>query len=177
MSFQRIVIESPLSAVGFQSVCDLSPGPYEGLQALQSYLGSVAGGQQSAKLQIQVGAVKASGTVTFSSTGPTNGQTCTILGVTFTAQSAAPSAGAAAFQVNATPATVAANLAAAINGYSAFAGIITATSALGVVTVSMVVPGTLGNYMLAIVNVNLSNAVFVNWAGGTNGTLTTIDQL
>jgi len=177
MSFQRIVLESPLSAVGFKSVCNLAPGPYEGLQALQNYLGGVSGGQEAAKLTVLVGAVKAAGTVTFTSTGPTNGQTCTLAGVTFTAQTGAATPGDATFQINATPATVAANLAAQINAYAAFAGVLSATSLLGVVTITASVPGLVGNFMAALANVNLSNTSFASWSGGLDGTETIIDML
>ena len=172
MSLMRIVLDSPLSAVGLKSVCDLAPGQLPALNNLLDYLGGVAGGNYMANLSILQGAVKASGTVTFASTGPTNGQTCTLFGVTFTAVTSGATGNQ--FNISATPATVAANIASAINAAASLAGIVTATSLLGVVTVRAVVPGKIGNG-LVMANVNLSNTTISSLANGSDGTAYTLD--
>ena len=171
MSLQRIILNTPLGADGFKSVCDLSVGQLPALQNLTNYLQSMPD-QQTGLLSINVAAVQAAGTVTFASTGPTNTQTCTICGVTFTCVTS----GATGNQFNRsdTPATVAANLASAINAASSMAGIITATSALGVVTLTAVVPGKIGNG-LVMANVSLSNTTISSFASGTDGTAYSLD--
>lgn len=173
MSLQRLVINSDLSAAGFKSVCDLSMGGSDALNNFLAYMGGLLGGNYMALLSFNLGAVQAAGTVTFASTGPTNGQTCTIAGVTFTAVTSGATGNQ--FNISATPATVAANLAAAINASTSLSGIVTATSLLGVVTVTSVVPGTIGNG-LVMANVNLSNTTIVSFAGGDNGTAYSIDM-
>jgi hypothetical protein len=174
MSFQRIVIESPLSADGFKSVVNLAPGPYEGLQALEGFMASVAGGQQAAKLTCNVGAVKAAGTLTVATGGSTAAQACTVLNVTLTGRASDPAANE--FVVSATAATQAANMAAAINASADLAGKVVASSLLGVVTITSVVPGLLGNGLQLSAG-NLGNVTLGAFAGGTDGTETEIDFL
>lgn len=171
MSYQRIVIDTPLTAEQFSSILGLERA--EGrvtAQALASYLRALAAGSRAsgATVALKVGAVRASGTVTFASTAATNNQTCTIAGVTWTAKTSA-TALAAEFTVSTTPATAASNLATAINAYVAFRGVVTASAALGVVTIYAAVPGTIGNG-ITMANVNLSNTTIVTFANGSDGT-------
>jgi len=173
MSLQRIVIDSPLSAVGFQSVCDLAPGRYQGIQALQNYLGAVSAGLQAAKLTCLVGAVQASGLLTVSAGGSSAAETCVILNVTFTARASAPAANE--FVISATAATQAANMAAAINASADLAGKVTATSLLGVVTITAVSPGLAGNGLQ--LSEALANVALTAFASGVDGTETVINFL
>jgi len=168
MSVQRIVIDTAITADDFKSVCPLAALGIPALQSLEQYFAMLQGGLQSTtSLKVLVGAARAAGTVTFSSTGPTDSQTMTICGVTFTAKTSGASGNE--FNISATPATVATNLKTAINASTSLAGIVTATSALGVVTITAVVPGTIGNGL--VVNVGtLSNTVVVTPAGGSDGT-------
>lgn len=167
-SLVRVVITSNGTSDDFKSQCNLAPGGLVANQSFENYIGALSGGSIiGASLAFQVGAVKASGTVTFTSTGPTNGQTCTLFGVTFTAVTSGATGNQ--FNINSTPATVAANMVTAINAATSLAGIVTATSLLGVVTISAVVPGKIGNG-LVMANVNLSNAAFVTLASGADGT-------
>ncbi len=174
MSLQRLIINSDLSAVGFKSVCDLSMGGLDAANHFMDYIGGLTGGNFMALLSFAVGAIQASGTITVTSTGPTNGQTCTIAGVTFTAKTSGAVPANSEFDISATPATVAANIVTAINATVALSGVVSATSALGVVTVTAAIPGTVGNGIV-IVNVNLSNTSFVTLANGDNGTTYSID--
>lgn len=174
MSLQRLIINSDLSAVGFKSVCDLSMGGLDATNNFLDYIGGLTGGNYMALLSFAVGAVQASGTITIASTGPTNNQTCTIAGVTFTAKTSGAVPANGEFNISATPATVATNLAAAINAVTSLSGVVSATSLLGVVTVTAAVPGTIGNGIV-MANVNLSNTTFVTLANGSNGTAYSID--
>jgi hypothetical protein len=173
MSLQRIVIDcGALSAAGFQSVCDLSPGQLPALNNLVNYLSSVPD-QQAASLSINVGATKATGTITTAAGGSANNETMTICGVTFTAKTSGATGNQ--FNISATAATQAANIASAINAATSFAGIVTAAvTGAGIVTVSAVVPGKIGNG-LVMANVNLANVTVVSFASASDGTAYTLD--
>lgn len=175
MSLQRLIINTPsLTANDFKSESPLTVGGFDAMNNFVAFLtGVIGGGQAAALFSFQVGAVQAAGTVTFASTGPTNGQTCTICGVTFTAVTSGATGNQ--FNINATPATVAANLVTAVNAATSLAGIVTATRALGVVTLTAVVPGKIGNG-LVMANVNLSNTTFANFSAGADGTAYSVDM-
>ena len=175
MSLQRLIINSDLSAAGFGSVCDLSPGQLPAANNFLNYIAGLTGGDYMALLSFNVGAVQATSTFTFASTGPTNGQTCTICGVTFTAVTSGATGNQ--FNIDATPANVAANLATAINAAASMSGIITATSLLGVTTLTAVVPGKIGNGLVAA-NVNLSNTTVASFLAvntASDGTAYSVD--
>ena len=124
------------------------------------------------------GPVSATSTWTFSSTGPTNGQTCTVANVTFTAETSGATGNQ--FNISSTPATVASNFAAAINGSVNLQGICTAKAVSGVVTLTSAVPGLIGNGIQTGVG-SLSNVVVVAFGGsgavaGTNSNIVTLHK-
>lgn len=171
-SLQRLIITSVGTAADFKSLCDFAPGKLVALNNFIAYLGGLSGGAiPGASLAFQVGAVQAAGTITSTGTA-TAAQTMTLLNVTLTARASNPAANE--FVVSATPAVQAANIAAAINASASFAGKVTASALEGVVTVTSVVPGSVGNG-LQIVNVNLGNVTVGAFANGADGTATTID--
>lgn len=166
-SLQRLVINYSSTAADFASMCNLAPLGPAAAQNLSNFLVGVSSGlMPSASIAAKVGAVQATATIT--STGAaTAAQTMTLANITLTAVGSAPAANE--FVVSATVATQAANIAAAINASADLAGIVTATSALGVVTVSAVVPGLMGNG-LQIVDVDLANVAVAAFSGGLDGT-------
>lgn len=85
----------------------------------------------------------ATGTFTLVSAIATD--TVTINGVVFTAFNAAVVLGAATFDIRTSNTAAATSLAAQVNAYAPFAGVLTATSALGVVTIRAYTGGTAGN--------------------------------
>lgn len=172
MSLQRIVINTDLTADGFKSQCDLAPGQLPALNNFIDYLGALSGGNQMALLTVKVAAVQASGTLTVATGGSTAAQACTILNVTFTGRASNPSTNE--FVVSATAATQAANMAAAINASASLTGKVTATSALGVVTITSVVPGLVGNGLQLSAG-NLANVTLGAFASGTDGTAYDLD--
>lgn len=167
MSKQLILIDTDLSKAGFQSVCPMEAGPVEGLQSLENYIVALEGGNQSADVSAKVGAISATATFTITSTGPTNGQAGTLLNTTLTAVTSSADPALGQFNINATPATVAASMVLAIN--AVLGDKVLATAALGVVTVTALVPGVLGNG-LQISAGNLSNTSAGAWANGSDGT-------
>lgn len=172
-SFTNLLINSTLSADQMRSVMPVAQKGQSALLNVGNFIRAIASGNQNAELTVDMGAVKATGTITIASTGPTNNQTMTLCGETLTAKTSGAVPADGEFNVSATPATVATNLAAAINAVVALQTVCTATAALGVVTVTAIAPGTMGNGLYAV-NVDLSNTTVVSLTGGTNGTTTVL---
>lgn len=171
MSLQRIVLNSPLSVDGFKSVCDLSPGKLPALQNLTNYLESVPD-QQPALLDIQVGAVQASATLTVSAGGSSNGQIGTLLNANLTAMTSGANPALGQFNISATAATQAASMVLAIEGV--LGSQVTVSRNGAVITILAKVPGALGNG-LQIAAGNLANVAAGAFAGGSDGTSYQLD--
>lgn len=172
MSLQRLIINSDLTAAGFSSVCDLSPLQLPAANNFLDYIGGLCGGNYMALLSFQVGAVQATGLLTVSAGGSANDQAGTILNVTLTGKTASTANNE--FTVSATASVQAANMAAAINASTSLAGKVTATAALGVVTITSVVPGLMSNGLQLSAG-NLANTVATAFAGGSDGTGYSVD--
>lgn len=164
-SYTNILLTSPLTADGLDSVLDLAPGQLPALQNFENYIGALSGGLQSAELQFNLGASFAYGKLT--STGSAvDGETFTLCNVVFTAKSSGATGNQ--FDVSMTVGTQATNIANAINGSSDLVGIVTASAALGVVTITAVAPGALGNGLqLSESLTNVSATAFAHGADGT----------
>lgn len=171
-SLTRLVITSNGTALGFKSQCNLAMGGLDAANSFANYIAGLTGGNEiGASLAFKVGAVQATGTIT--STGAaTAAQAMTLLNVTLTAIASDPANNQ--FVPSATVGIQAANIAACINASTSLAGKVTATAALGVVTVTSIVPGLLGNG-LQISAGNLSNVSVGAFANGTDGTAYSID--
>jgi hypothetical protein len=113
-----------------------------------------SGAAPSIAISVEGQAVAASGTFTVATGGSANNETCSIAGVTFTAKTSGATGNQ--FNISATAATQATNMAAAINASSSLTGIVTASSALGVVTITAASKGLMGNG-IAISEGTLSN--------------------
>lgn len=172
-SYQRLVITTPESAVQFKSIVKLAESK-EGAQDLINYLEGCLSGAKACSIEAKVGAVHASLAGTFTDV-PSADETITINGVAFTCKDS----GATGDQFNkgASVTAAAANLAAAINASTTagIAGVVTATSALGVITITADAPGLCGNYVVAD---GLSNFTWAGSAtrmtGGSDGTTYTV---
>jgi hypothetical protein len=172
-SFQRLVINSDGSALDFKTDSNLSMGGLDAMNNFSDYVAGVIGGSiQGANFDFNVGAVQASGTITQTSTGAANGQTLTICGVTFTARTSGATGNE--WNRNNTVATSATNLAAAINASTDLDGIVTAEALEGVVTLTCVVPGLIGNG-LVMANVDCANTTVASFDNGSDGTAYAID--
>jgi hypothetical protein len=122
----------------------------------------IAGGVIRAQIDALAGATQASGTLTLSSVVSTN--TCVVGLVTYTAGTD--------FAVGASDAITASNLAAAINADANQAGIVTASAANTVVTVTALPAGKIGNTIILTGSTNIT-ASGSHLASGANGTKTT----
>jgi len=126
----------------------------------------------------QVNPTYATATLVFSSTGPANAQTVSICGTTFTA--ATSPSGANDFQRSDTAATAAANLATLLNTVSGAnrpkvnASITASANGGATLTLTAKEPGVLANGLHVAAVGTFANVVITNFAGGSNGTETTI---
>ncbi len=177
MPYTYLSLKTDLDDVTAAAAMDLTNRSNSCAVAVGNLIGS---GARRRFLKVTQGEVDATGLVTISSTGPTNTQVLTIAGVAITAVTS----GATGNQVNidASPTVVAASLAALLNSSSSFTGILTATSALGVVTITARAgSGKLGNKIAMVVtswsNTAVSGAVLGTGTGavaGVNGTTTDV---
>lgn len=119
----------------------------------------------------QVGAVQATATITSTGTA-SNDETMSLLNTTLTAKTSGAVAANGEFNISGTVGTQATNIAAAINAVAALSGKVTATSLAGVVTVTSVIAGTIGNGLQ--ISESITNVTVTQFANGTNGTATTL---
>lgn len=166
-SLVNLLITSNGTKADFQSECNLAPLGLPAVNNFSNYIQGLTGGAIiGASLAFKVGAIQSVGTITQTSTGAANGETLTVAGVTFTARTSGASGNE--WNRNNDVTVSAAALAAAINASTDTNIYVVATSALGVVTVTALMPGVLGN--LILITEACSNTSCVTPAGGTNGT-------
>jgi phage tail sheath gpL-like len=164
-----VTIKSDL--VGLGEITQDSSADSEGVRALANYLEACAGGNAEASIDVQTSAsdpVAASGTITLASCVT---DTVTIGGVTFTG-TGSPST-EVEFETDGNDTADAAALAAKINAHSTLSKVVSATSSAGVVTVTCLVKGVVGNFITMSETgstITLSGAAL---SGGTGGATTT----
>ncbi len=139
----RMVMSLPTSTATLNGWLRLSASSGRfSIERIASYLSAIAGGAFSGSIKCATGAVSATGTVTFSSIVATD--TVTIGATVFTGSDT--STGTSQFRTGGTDTTAATSLAAVINLNTTTNKLVTATSSLGVVTITCQVPGLLGNF-------------------------------
>jgi phage tail sheath gpL-like len=166
MSIQRLIIDTPETVSQFDSICPLAGDKRQGGINLGNYIHSLSAGVKSADLKANVGAVKATATITFTG-APSDNETCSIGNVTFTAKTSGATGNE--FNIGTSVAITASNLANAINANTTLNKFLTASSNAGVVTLTCEVPGLIGNALQ--LSEALSNATAVAFANGSDGTL------
>lgn len=116
-----------------------------------------------------------SATATITSTGSAvNAETMLLLNQTLTAKTSGAVPASGEFNISGTVATQATSIALAINSLPALSGKVTALAALGVVTVTSVMPGTIGNGFQ--ISESLTNVTIAAWAGGVDANLVTLHK-
>ncbi len=138
-----------------------------------SYFGAVVDGAKNTSTVYADTMVKAAGTLTVAAGGSTNGETATVANVTLTAKTSAADPTMGEFNISATAATQAASMVIAIN--TVLAGTVTAANQLGVVTITSVVPGIIGN-AIELSAGNLSNVTASAFANGAQSHLSTVSS-
>ncbi|MBK7497372.1 MAG: hypothetical protein IPI28_18955 [Candidatus Omnitrophica bacterium] len=171
MANQLLAISSDESADELKSIINLQQGSQAALQSYINYFAGLLAGNYRALINAEVGGVKATATLTVSSTGSSNDEVCSVAGITFTAKTSGASGNQ--FNISSTPATQAANMAAAFNASADLDGIVTAEAVGAVVTLTAVTAGLEGNGTQ--LSEGLTNVALVAFAGGTDGDTLAID--
>jgi acetylglutamate kinase len=131
---------------------------------LVDYVQKCVSGSRAGVVQTRINAVKAAGTITLSSHVATD--TVTVNGISFAC--VASGATGAQYNVGADDTATAVALAAALNANTTLDGMIIATASLGVVTVTSLIPGEIGNAMTIAISAH-GTVSGARLAGGTNG--------
>lgn len=166
MAFSILTIEHDEIQVDMERelVADSVNNRFQAGQRIMGYFRKLMAGHKKGKVKVGVTAAKATGTITLSSHVATN--TVTVNGITFTA--VASGATGAQYNIGADDTETASNLATSLNANTTLDGMIVATSALGVVTLTALLPGELGNAVTLAISANGSVSA-ARMAGGTNG--------
>lgn len=138
---------------------------------LGSWFQQIGQGGANFNGKVLTGVVQATGAVTFSG-APTAAETLSIANVTFTARASGASGNE--FNIGGTTTITATNLAAAINASANLSGKVTATSALGVVTLTSVVGGLVGNGLE--LSESMTNTTVTAFSGGSDGSSVTLNK-
>lgn len=149
--------------------------PVENLNRIIRLLKGLASGALQGTIELQDSStdpVAASQTITCDQSAATADDTVDILGVTLTAK--ASGASTDEFNIGSTDAEMATNLAAAINAQTTLAKYVSASASAAVVTVTLLMKGSLGNYLVASSATVNSGTPFAfsnsgSFASGTGG--------
>lgn len=167
MSFVKVLMSVPDSATTMQNVLELDSNAtsYSG-QALVKLMGDMIDGAQLSYTKVSTGSVQAFATLTSTGTA-SNNETALVANVTLTAKTSGAIPANGEFNISGVVATQAANIALAINSVPALSGIVTATSALGVTTITAIQPGLSGNGLQ--VSESLTNVTAAAFSSGSDG--------
>jgi hypothetical protein len=147
---------------------------------LATFFQAIALGAKGFNGYVSTGGVQATDAVTFSSFA--NNNTVTVNGVVFTGKTAGTQSGVQQFSIGTSDTAAATNLAARINNTDGVGappakvfGVVTASSAATVVTITAVEPGAVGNLYTLAISAN-GSVTGANFASGTDGTVTAISK-
>lgn len=132
---------------------------------LKQYFNRITSGIRPGVVQTKVNCAKASGTITLSSFVATD--IVTVNGIAFTCK-ASGATGLTEFNVGGDDTASAVSLASILNAHTTLDGMIIASSALSVVTVSALVPGEMGNALTIAISAH-GSVSGARLTGGTNG--------
>jgi len=141
-----------------------------GQNLVNYFAGLVSGVRSAALLEFAVGAGQSSATLTFSGL-PTAAETMVLGNSTITAR--ASGATGLEFNIGGTATITATNLVNLINTNATLRALFIASSAAGVVTIQVLVPGPVGNAVQ--VSEGMTNTTVTAFSGGTVGTPFTVD--
>lgn len=166
-SFVRIIHHVPDSAETMQRKLNIDNNATSySPAAVEALFTSIVDGAQVSYTKVATGVLASSATITSTGTA-SDAETMSIANVTLTAKTSGAVAANGEFNISGTVATQATNIAAAINAVPALSGIATATSALGVVTVTSVIPGKASNGLQ--MSEALTNVTVTQFSGGSDG--------
>jgi len=172
MPLTRLVIDH--ETTGLQQIDQMGLRQNEsrlsGQNLVNYFAGLVSGVRSAALLTFAVDAVQASSVLTFTGL-PTAAQTMVLGNSTITAR--ASGASGLEFNIGATATITATNFVNLVNTNATLSPRFTASSAAGVVTILVSVPGQIGNAVQ--VSEDFTNATVTAFSGGTLGTPFTVD--
>lgn len=173
MSFVKILMSVPDSATTMKNILQLNVAANQvDDENLDKMIGDMIDGSQRSYTKISTGSVQAS--AAFTSTGSaSNNETASVLNQTLTAKTSGAVPANGEFNISGTVAVQAANIALAINSLATLVGKVTATSALGVTTVTAVQPGVSGNGFQ--ISESLTNVTVSQFSAGSDGTQVAIN--
>lgn len=168
MALTEVTISTPLTVAQDAALQHLNGlGSWRNIFQLLSYFRGFAKGTRRGNWRVRQGTIQATATIT--STGiATAADTVTVANIVLTAVASGAVPANGEWNISAVVATQAASIALAINSIATLTGKVTATSALGVVTITSVVPGLVGNGLQ--ISESASNVTNTAFASGTNGT-------
>jgi phage tail sheath gpL-like len=172
MAFSVIQVEHQKAAASLLNTLNLmAASPKLSLRRLGDFFRGMAVGAYRGTVSARIGAVKATATLTFTG-APTADETFVVCGVTFTAKDSGATGDQ--FNIGANVTATAANVVTAVNASAStdVTGAVIASSSEGVVTFTALVAGTAGNGF--VLTESMTNATRVDFAGGTNGTTTSL---
>lgn len=147
-----------------------SGAPRSNITNLMALMKGFVSGALLGSIGIQTSAtspVSATATITITHANVTNADTTTILGEVITAATSGNGTTSWTIGANATADAVA--MAACINANTNLSKYLVATSALGVVNITVSAKGALGNLLASMSTSDATAFAFVQWAGGTGG--------
>lgn len=168
MALHRIILNTELTATQDAAIAQFNGTDswYNAKRLLQWLRGYILG-TRNANCLVKVGAVQATGAIT--STGASvAAQTITVCNVVLAAVASGANPALGEWNVSATVETQATSIALAINTISTLTGKVTASVNAGVVTVTSVVPGLIGNGLQ--LSESADNLTVTAFANGTDGT-------
>jgi hypothetical protein len=174
-----ITVKSNRSTADLARFVKAATTPRDGVIALSKFFTRAAAGLETCSIDVQTGAapVRASGTLTLTYASITTGDTCVIAGRTLTCVTGTPAATQQWKKV--TDATVtAAGLVTLINSDAVTKLVVSATSALGVVTITALTAGEEGNFVTVVGSTGMvaSAATLASGVGGADSVKVTYSR-
>lgn len=173
-----ITISTPITSATMVNKYLLSSTvPRNECTALSTLFKRIADGLTPASFDVQYNSaapVRATNTLTLTYASISNNDTCVIAGTTLTCVTGTPS-GSAQFKKQTDATVTATNLVNCINANPTLSALMTATSVAGVVTMTIKIPGALGNQVPLVGSTGMAAgaATFANGAGGATSTVVT----
>lgn len=164
----EMTLSIPVSEATFNGrVRAMNSDSRRSFNGLANYMGALAGDPYRGSMRMITGAVAAVGLITFTGR-PVADETLSVLNVTLTAKDSGGN-GTTQFNTAVSNTTTAASLAACINANTTLNKQVIATSSLGVVTITSLIPGTIGNGLQ--LSENMTTTAATAFASGVNGTI------
>lgn len=167
-----VTIQIEQDHADFDAICNLTKDARGAATNLANYFAALAGGVRRAMVTADIGPEAAVGKFTVAAGGSANNEECVVAGVTFVAKTSGATGNE--FNISATAATQAANMAAAMAASSDLAGIFASIEAVGAEVIFTAHPGAAGN-VIVLDEGDLANVTTTAMDDGADGTQVTLN--